>query len=231
MQVTFNSEPVSPPDGLVTVGEVVGYVESDLLPSQHVIVRIVKDGQEVSGHSEDGESFTQPAPDCTLEIYSARAVDVAQASLQDAADVLPVLVSELPAAAAELTSGEVEVGLTRFSQCMESISWYVDLIGATEYILSEAGQAGAAPLGPDGEELSMEDAVIGGWPGAVDEVLSFASVENLRQKLLDVQLAQYSNDTVLLANMIQYEILPIVQIWIRELPTLISRVARQGHVA
>lgn len=231
MQVSLNSQPIDTPSGLTTVGEVVGFVESDVLPRQHVITKVLMDGEEVTAQLGDGEAFQRPAGDCVLEIFSARAIDVAREGLVDATRLLPVLTDELPVVSAELTGGRIRAGLNRFSRCMESISWYVNLLGAVEYILADNGMAGADSAGHADDELSPEDSDLSAWPGQDEGLLSFASVENLRQKLMDVQQAQDSNDTDLQANVIQYEILPIVQIWVRELPTLVSRVSRLGHVA
>jgi len=231
MQVSLNSEPIKTPAGLNTVGEVVRFVETDVLPRQHVITKVVMDGEEVTNQLGDGDAFRREAAECRLEIFSARAIDVAKKGLVDATRLLPVLVDELPEASQELTGGMVEAGLNRFSRCMESISWYVNLLSAVEYILSDEGFAGTESAGLESEELSPEDPAPGAWSGQDDGLMSFASVENLRQKLLDVQSAQYTNDTDLLANMIEYEILPIVQIWVRELPSIVSRVSRMGNLA
>lgn len=233
MRVSLNLKPCTVPEELASFHELIRYVETERVPAGQVITRIVVDGQEWDEAEEETHAGAAPAEYEMIEVYSTRMIDLAKEGLNDATELLPSLAEDMPAVAAELRSENVRDGLEMFSRCIEVISWYVSLITACDVIFGRADPSfrtdPSAPRNP--EDMSLDADLTALTVEEGPEMRTFASVENLRQKLLDVERAQENNDTVLLADLIEYELLPIVQIWIGEVPVLLAKVSREGGTA
>lgn len=233
MKVSLNLKPCDAPEGCATFADLVRFIEMEQVPAGHVITRIVIDGRELEIDEEVQISETPLGEIVLVEFYSARTIDLAKDGLGDAAELLPSLAEDLPAVAAELRSENVADGLEMFSKCVEIISWFVSLITACDVIFGRTDPSfrldPTAPRTP--EEMSLESDLTALTLEDGPEMRTFASVENLRQKLIDIEQAQENNDTLLLADLIEYELLPIVGIWIEEVPVLLSKVNREGGTA
>jgi hypothetical protein len=233
MRVSLNLKPCPVPDGIATFQELITHLEHESIPSGQVITRIVVDGREWDEDDESAQAGTEPQEFDMIEVYSSRTVDLAREGLTDATELLPSLAEDLPVVSAELRSQDVRDGLEMFSHCIEVISWFVSLISACDVIFGRNDPGfrvdPAAARGP--ESLSLEDDLTALTVEDGPELRTFASVENLRQKLLDVERAQENNDILLLADLIEYELLPIVGLWIKELPVLLAKISREGSTA
>jgi hypothetical protein len=233
MKASLNLKPCPLPENLETVADLINYMESEQVPPGQVLTRIVLDGRELEPEEEVEAAAMLLQGVEIAEFHSARTIDLARDGLADAGELLPGLVEDLPAVAAELRSEHVADGLEMFGKCVEIISWYVSLITACDVIFGRADPSFRIdPASPRGaEELSLESDLTALTLEEGPELRTFASVENLRQKLLDIEEAQEHNDTLLLADLIEYELLPIVNIWIGEVPVLLSKVNREGGTA
>ncbi|GEM_PF-1901480 len=231
MKVSLNLKPLPTPEDVHTLADLLQFVETQGLPAGHVIKRIVIDGEELDEEGERrllSESLGQIE---LIEFYSARPVDLAAEGLTDATQLLPSLAEDLMSAAGNLRAGNVKDGLVEFSVCVDIITWYVGLIDPVDIIFSRRDPS--FRLAPEGatDDGSPESDL--GDLGAEEapELKTFASIENLRQKLMSVEQAQRDNDTLLLADLIEHEILPIVNIWIAEVPVLLKKVEREKGTA
>ncbi len=233
MKVSLNLKPVEVPGDLTCLREVIDFVEEHRLKAGEVLTRILLNGEELDEEQEMLQSAVSVGGIELLELHSARTLDLAREGLEDAAQLLPSLVEDMPQVAAELRGGNVREGLEMFSACVEVISWYVSLVSAVDIIfrrndpsfrLDPAAGHSADDLSPEADftELAADDG---------PELKTFASIENLRQKLLDVEQAQNNNDTLLIADLVEYELMPIVQIWSGEVPVLLRKVNREGGTA
>jgi hypothetical protein len=207
------------------------FVEQQRLPAGEVLTRIVVDDEELS-EAEERALAARPCRELgTVEFYTARPVDLAEEGLHDAKELLPGLAADLPKVAQELRSGKVVDGLELFGPCLEVLSWYVSLITAVDAIFSRNNPAfrSVEPDLNEAEELGAE--LDGAAPEAPSELRTFASIEILRQKLLDVEQAQERGDHLLLADLLEYELLPIIQIWAEESPQLLAKIQRESGEA
>ncbi len=231
MQISLNSQACDVPPGVATFGDMVFFIEQQRLPAGEVLTRIVLDGQEV-GELEEHDMAERPCRELgSIEFFSARPQDLAEEGLQDAIELLPSLAADLPLVAQELRSGKVVDGLELFGPCLEVLSWYVSLVSAVDAIFSRSNPA-FRMIDPDldqAEELGAE--LDGARPDNTPELRTFASIENLRVKLIDVEQAQERGDHLLLADLLEYELLPIIEIWASEAPALLQKIQREGGVA
>jgi hypothetical protein len=233
MKVSLNLKPVELPDGLSCLSEVIDHVEESQLKAGEVLTRILLNGEELDEEQELLQGAASVGSIEFLELHSARTLDLAREGLEDAAQLLPSLVEDMPQVAAELRGGNVRDGLEMFTACVEVISWYVSLVSAVDVIFRRADPNFRLDTvaGHTGEELAPEADLEALAVEDGPELKTFASIENLRQKLLDVEQAQSNNDTLLLADLVEYELMPIVQIWAGEAPVLLGKVNREGGAA
>lgn len=233
MRLSLNLKPCPVPDDIDTFQQLLQYLEEERVPAGQVITRIVVDGREWDEEEELHKSGVVPSAYEMIEVYSSRTIDLAKEGLNDAMELLPSLAEDMPLVAAELRGDNVRDGLEMFGRCIEVISWYVSLITACDVIFGRSDPGFRidpnAPRSP--EDMSLDADLTALTVEEGPEMRTFASVENLRQKLLDVERAQENHDTVLLADLIEYELLPIVRIWIDEVPVLLAKVSREGGTA
>jgi hypothetical protein len=230
MKVSLNLKPCEVPEDLETFQDVVQFVERERIPSGEVITRIVCDGDELDEEREKHFRDTETGQISMLEFYSRNTIDLAQEGLTDANELLPSLAEDLPLVAVELRTGNVAEALAMFSKCVEIISWYVSLITAVDVIFSrtDPGFRLDPTTARTAEDLAPEADLTGLTAEVGSELRTFASIENLRQKLIDIEQAQSNNDALLLADLIEYELMPIIKIWMGEVPILLNKVNREG---
>jgi hypothetical protein len=233
MRVSLNLKPCLVPEDIASFKELLAFLELERIPAGQVITRIIVDGEEWDQDAEAEHADAVPNNYNMIEVASSRTIDLAKEGLTDANELLPSLAEDMPLVAAELRRDDVRDGLEMFSRCIEVISWYVSLITACDVIFGRSDPGfridPAATRNP--EDMSLDADLTALTVEEGPEMRTFASVENLRQKLLAVERAQENNDTILLADLIEYELLPIVNIWIEEVPVLLSKISREGGTA
>ena len=105
VKLSLNLQNCEIPAGCANFGELVSYMEEQQIPQDEVITRIIIDGSDVSSEREL-ELATEPLSEFEIvEFYSARTLDLARQSMQDATELLPALQADLPNVATELRGG------------------------------------------------------------------------------------------------------------------------------
>ena len=231
MNVSLNLKPCDIPADLATVGEVIAYVENTRLVEGHSLNRIILDGEILELEDERALANKPVAEVEMLEFYSARPVDMTIEGLTFAIELLPGMAEDLETIAQDLRSANLEEGLLRFHECLGYIAWYVTLVNASHRIITShdpnlqfedlAGESSS----PESDLSQVQP------PPEGPELRTFASRENLRQKLKDMESVQENKDNLLLADQIEYEILPIIRIWGDEVATLLKLVQSEAGMA
>jgi len=233
MKVSLNLKPVQVPESVETLLDVIDYMEQrGGLPDGHVIKHIILDGEDLDEEAEQ-QNLGKPVQDIDLlEFHSARPVDIALEGLSAATQLLPSLAEDLATVATDLRSGKVQDGLLKFSVCADIINWYTSLISPLDIIFSQIDPSFRLRVDLGDEDEQSPEADLGRVVKDESvEMRTFASVENLRQKLMDVERAQRNADTLLLADLVEYEVLPIVNIWVEEVPLLLKKIERESGTA
>ena len=221
------------PQNLNTLLDIIEYMEQGGgLPGGHVIKHIILDGEDLDAEAEQA-NLDKPVGEIELlEFHSARPVDIAVEGMNDATQLLPSLAEDLASVATDLRSGNVQDGLIKFGVCADIINWYIGLINPVDIIFSQVDPSFRLREDLDENDDLSPEAELGDISAdAGSEMRTFASVENLRQKLIDVERAQRNVDTLLLADLVEYEILPIINIWVDEAPILLKKVERESGAA
>lgn len=233
MKVSLNLKPLELPENLNTLLDIIEYMEQGGgLPRGHVIKHIILDGEDLDAEAEQA-NLDKPADKIEmLEFHSARPVDIAIEGLTDATQLLPSLAEDMATVATDLRSGSVQDGLIKFGICADIINWYIGLINPINIIFSQADPSFRLRENFNEEDELSPEADLGDLSAdAGTEMRTFASVENLRQKLIEVERAQRNADTLLLADLVEYEILPIINIWVSEAPMLLKKAERESGTA
>jgi hypothetical protein len=233
MKVSLNLRTREVPPELNTLQDVIAYIEQQLVAEGQTITRILLDGETLEEEDERSRGDTPVAEINIVEFYSARPIDLTVEGLGFATELLPGLADDLHTSAVQTRSGNLQQGLATFAECLEYLGWYVRIVESAHEILTQRDPGFQARAGDgDGgcaespeEELSQVTSETG------PELRTFASRENLRQKLEDIINVQRNQDTVLLADMIEYELLPIVKIWMSEVATLLKLLERESGTA
>jgi hypothetical protein len=237
MQVTLNDKQVTAPVACATLHDLLAFVEDELLPRGQVITLIEVDGLELDDDGEYDALERSLSGVQTVSFQTTRAVDLAREGLEQAVELLPALSDAMRESAQLLRSGDTAAGLDLLYECLGHVEWYIGLIAALDIYFSE--------LAPDAEDDLLEGtpldgrtiSVPGGIPlrGSGDisagEMRTFASIDNLRSRLVEAQTLQQNQEMRKLADLLEHEVLPITKLWAREAPLLLRRVAREGAVA
>ncbi|MCH7471867.1 hypothetical protein IIA79_02830 [bacterium] len=229
MKATLNLEPCEVPEKCSTFHDLLRYIENERIPTDHVITRIVFDGMDI-GEDEELESHEKPLSEIEqIEFHSARAVDLAREGLTYATELLPSLSDDLAEVARKLRGEEVSVALEMFYDCISIIDWYISLVSAVEVIFPQISTGYRLEPELNGSDELQMDADAPEETGP--ELKTIASVENLRHKLIDVEHAQKNGDLLLLADLLEYEFVPIVNLWISEVPALLGKIKLESGSA
>jgi hypothetical protein len=237
MKVTLNDRPLDVPQQCGTFQDLLSHVEDELLPQGQVITSILLDGVELDDEAEQDSLLRRTADINSVEFFTARAVDLAREGLEQAVELLPALSEALKDSAKLLREGHTAPGLDLLYESLGHVEWYIGLIAALDIYFSQLAGETEDDLF-EGPPLPGSIPVPGGLPikgtageHGIDELRTFASVENLRTRLIDAQRLQQAGDMPRLADLLEHEVLPIAKLWAREAPLLLRRVAREGAVA
>ena len=237
MQVTLNDKPVQIAAVFATLHDLLAYVEDELLPRGQVITVIEVDGIELDDDDEVRALERNLAGVQSVAFRTSRAVDLAREGLEQAVELLPQLSEALRESAHLLRNGQTAPGLDLLYECLGHVEWYIGLIAALDIYFSELSTEGEDDLLGDTHLDGHAIPVPGGIPlrsgpdGGTGELRTFASVENLRTRLVEAQRLQQNEEMRKLADLLEHEVLPIARLWAREAPLLLRRVAREGAVA
>jgi hypothetical protein len=235
MQVTLNDKQVAAPAACATLHDLLAYVEDELLPRGQVITLIEVDGVELEDDSEYDALERSLSGVQRVEFHTTRAVDLAREGLEQAVELLPSLSDALRDSAQLLRSGDTAAGLDLLYECLGHVEWYIGLIAALDIYFSELAPEGddelleGTPL--DGRSISVPGGIPLRAGGDTGELRTFASIENLRSRLVEAQTLQQNQEMRKLADLLEHEVLPIAKLWAREAPLLLRRVAREGAIA
>ena len=238
MQVTLNDKPVQVSAAFATLHDLLAYVEDELLPRGQVITQIEVDGLELEDDDGELDALERRLSGVqSVAFRSVRAVDLAREGLEQAVELLPQLSDAMRESAHLLRAGDTASGLDLLYECLGHVEWYIGLIAALDIYFSELAPEsdedllGGTPL--DGRTISVPGGIPLRGSGDVSntELRTFASVENLRTRLIEAQRLQQSEELRKLADLLEHEVLPITKLWAREAPLLLRRVAREGAVA
>ncbi len=209
------------PTALRTVQDLLVHVQTKVLPRDRVLQHIVLDGRQLSEEDEREAHSLELADYKKIELQSRRILELALEGLSSAKEVIPAVADDLKTAASLIRSGQLSDGLGILHDCLSMIDWYLDLITAIESTFHDdrpwLRQRGYAN-GAEGE-------------GTVRAFRTFEPKDDLGEKLQQLDLARQAHDLVALADVVEYDIAPVVAVWAHELPGILAKMKAENAEA
>ncbi len=186
--VTFDGQAVTAPlTGREKVGDVIGSIAKDL-DTRRCIIQVHLDGEEITGkadrHMEPIGMYRR------LDIKSGTRSDLALESLDSLTEFHGSLLSELSRAAEEFRLGNEEKANNIFVRCLDGIEILVKTTSTITTLMDQNPQ-----------KLQLPDGTLGELNGRVNALFD------------EMIEAQTQRDSILLADLIEYELLPLLEDW------------------
>ncbi|OPX22702.1 MAG: hypothetical protein B1H03_03710 [Planctomycetales bacterium 4484_113] len=218
-QVLLDRKELTVPEEVVSVQDLMVWVQSRVLPRSSVIQSVMLDGEFLS-ESEEHKSHRLPLSRYgRVEIASRKTVDIALDGLKNARDVLPELLQEAEAAASFFRQGDLESAYDALEKVMSVVDWYLNLVGAIDMVLVEEKPW----LKHRGPEEAPE--------GTQREFRTFTPPHELREKFALFKTAQQEGDAMVLARLLDSEIIPLIRSWLEEIPEILEKLRAERHEA
>lgn len=218
-QVFLDHKELTVPEDLMSVQDLMVWVQSRLLPRSCVIDSVTLDGAFLSEEEEHKSHKLLLSHYGRVEIVSRKTVDIALDGLKNARDVLPGLLHDAEAATSFFRKGDLESAYGALEKVMSMVDWYLNLIGAIDMVLVEE-KPWLRHRGPeDAPEASRQ------------EFRTFLPPDELRQKFALFRSAQQERDVLLLAKLLEQEMVPLIRSWMDEIPEILAKLSAERHEA
>jgi hypothetical protein len=197
-----NEREIDPPPDLKSLDQLLKHVEDSYLPTDSVVRQIHVDGLPVMPtDSPDafGEAFGAMEGRSVVEIFTGTLPEIAQESICEALDYLNRIETITPSLAASFEISPGPDSFEKLRQLNEGFYWLNLLLDKLEKNF----------------HVSIEEVVVQGMP-VREHLQKFIVV--LRQ-LVE---SQESENFVLISDLLEYEIIPLVPVW-REIFNLIAQ--------
>ena len=192
----------------IPVAELVEKVSTEIQDAGMIVSSVALDGQEVTQEYWEEVAGLPAESFARLDLRTNTTDRLAMESLVTALDYLPRLNKGLAECASLVRLGDQLKANELYVDCIEGIRWFFKTMECVRQLLS----------------LSFHTMAYGG-----------ESVEGRMGRTLDVidqmLTAQTGADWVLLADFMEYELLPILEEWVDILPLLIDDVEPEAKVA
>jgi hypothetical protein len=142
---------------------------------------------------------------------------------------VPAVAQDLLSAAQTIRAGELAEGLGVLYDCIATIDWYLDLVGAVESMVLEERpwlryrQVARGRASPAANVPANADAAGPGRNDGARLYATFAPKEELADSLQHLDSARRAKNLPALADLIEDEIAPVVARWAEELPSILAQ--------
>ncbi|MEP0814738.1 MAG: hypothetical protein HRF49_08760 [bacterium] len=200
--------------GVETFGDLVVYLTANVVPPGEVIYRLVVDGREID-ETEEGKLAKEPLSGFELvETYTRNAVDISLEGLATACELVPSIREDALEAGGELRTGNMDRGYGLVADLIPFLGWYLDLLTAIDRIFVRPGD----------DFLTRDFAGMGA-------IRSFELLEAMKEQLAALSQAQQYRDHAAVADILEYEIAPILEVWETEVGLIQRRMAESRAAA
>ena len=209
------------PTALRTVQDLLVHVQTNVLPKDRVLQHILLDGRKLSEEDEARAHSLELADYAKIELQSRRVLELAVEGLNSARDVIPSVAEDLLTAAQVIRSGQLADGLSILHDCVSMIDWYLDLIGAIELTFHDDRPWLKQRSYANGAESDND----------VRAFRTFAPKEDLGEKLQQLDIARRAQNLTALADIVEYDLAPVVAVWAEELPAILAQMKAESAEA
>ncbi len=186
-------------EGLSTFKDLMEYIESEIVKFPKVVTQVTLNEEVLDQGQEIGLGGFPISDITTLELESADSLYLAYESLEDAQEYLPALSSVLENAAKTIRKGDIQQGLRDASAALEIISAFGEVLD---------GLRGAFRV-----DFSMV---------RIDDLSLLDKLNQLNRLAGDVLKAVQEQNWTMFADLIEYELSPLLYEWMAVIPELIK---------
>ncbi len=220
-KVLLDYRDIELPTALRTVQDLLVHVQTNVLPRDRVLQHIVLDGRKLSEEDERDAHSLELADYKKIELQSRRILELALEGLSSARAVIPAVADDLLTSASLIRSGQLADGLGILHDCVSMIDWYLDLITAIESTFHDDR--------PWLKQRSYANGAEG--EGNARAFRTFEPKDDLGEKLQQLDVARQAHDLVALADLVEYDIAPLVAVWAQELPAILAQMKAENAEA
>jgi len=220
-KVMLDERGIETPTALRTVQDLLVHVQTKVLPRDRVLQHILLDGRRLSEEDEAEAHSLHLADYAKIELKSRRVLELAVEGLNSAREVIPAVAGDLVTAAGIIRAGRLEDGLLILHDCMAMIDWYLDLVTAIESTFLDERpwlKQRSYANGADSDDT-------------VRAFKTFAPKDDLGEKLQQLDVARQAQNLTALADIVEYDIAPVVAVWADELPAILAQMKAESAEA
>ncbi len=196
MQVQINQQPLDF-SLAANLGEVFDKIYQEIEPRGDVIISLKLDGQEIAEEEERNLRLESPERFASIIVETISSSALIERGIKDSVTILPHLREIIQAAADNLRWGKEAEGLKLYGSALELLSWFCELLRAIELT----------------NPTAYQQLIVEGYPLSQIET-------NLKSRLGDMLEAQQKNDWILVADILEYELLELIDRWKKPLEVL-----------
>jgi len=188
-----------------SLAEVIDRLRCERILGERVITRVKVNGQELL-EDENGLYPNMQSDEIeSLELKTGLPTEMAHQGLADARDYLQKLNPGIEKTAELFRLGEESKANEYYARCVDGINWFIHVLEGVRQVMG----------------LNFQDLSFKGEPVQ-------SHVGKLQQTIRQMWSAQVEEDWVMLSDLLEYELLPIMEAWKGILP-LIERAARNSR--
>jgi hypothetical protein len=188
-----------PPLGIASLDQIVRHIEDSHLPTDSVIRQIDVDGTPITGEEFSGDTSPLLEPlvrKTRIDIYTGKIWEIAQDSICEAVAYLDRIQAIIPSLAMNMQIAPGPEAFQDLKQLYDGFYWLSILVGRLESTF----------------EINPALVSVGG-EAASEQLAKFGAIV---KQLVE---AQEGGDYILVADLLEYEVLPLVPVW-KEMFTL-----------
>jgi len=207
MEITVDGKPKElETEGLGTFGDLMAHIEREVVKYPLVVTRVILNDEELDHGQEIGLGGFSILDVDSLKIHTEDRLHLAHEALQDAQVYLPQLSDILEQSAKVMREGNINEGLQASSEALEYISAFGDVLN---------GIRGTFQI--DFSLVRIDDLTL------LDKLL------DLNKHANDVLKAIQDEEWTLFADIIEYEISPLLYEWMAVIPELVKMLPAMGE--
>lgn len=200
MEIIIDGVPTKLAIGAITTfGELMDHIQSEVVIFPNVVTRVILNEEELDEGQEIGFGNFSINEILSLALETDNTTKLAYDSLFDAQDYLPELSEVFENAAKLIRGGNVQAGLLNASQALEVVSAFGQVLDSIR---------GAFQI--DFSKIR------------IDDIILLDKLNLLNQYANDVLKATQAEDWTLFADLIEYELSPLLYEWMAVIPELVK---------
>lgn len=212
MQINLNQQTQEfSTDGIGSFGELMNCIARNAEQEGSRVLQIRLNGEDITGRDRTHLAELPLDQIRELDVETGDPAVLARSTLYSVADFLESLLKELASTAELFRTGNFERSNQSFVRCLDGLQVFMHSLESCRRLLGLSFELMFVPTTQGGSEISI--------------------AENRRRlfEVLDAMIeAQTNQDWILLADLLEYELLPVLQDWRQVIPAVLDETRDAG---